>query len=48
MSNERAAFWLAVIVLLGIGSLLGQTSIMMIAAMAAIMLAYQNDRISLP
>jgi hypothetical protein len=47
MTNERAAYWLAILVLLAIGMLLGQQPVMMIAAMAAIVLFFQNDRISL-
>jgi hypothetical protein len=48
MTHDRAAFWLAVVGLLGIGIMLGQMPVMMIAAMAAITLAYQNDRIFFP
>ena len=48
MTPERAAYWLAVVGLIGIGIMLGQMPVMMIAAMAAITLAYQNDRILFP
>jgi hypothetical protein len=48
MTHDRAAFWLAVVALLGIGILLGQMPVMMIAAMAAVTLAYQTDRIRFP
>ena len=48
MAHESAAFWLTVVGLLGIGMMLGQMPAMMIAAMAAITLAYHNDRILFP
>jgi hypothetical protein len=48
MTQDRAGFWLAVVGLLGIGIMLGQMTVMMIAAMAAVTLAYQNDRILFP
>jgi hypothetical protein len=46
MAQERAVFWLAVVALLGVGLMLGQFPAVMIGAMAAIVLAYQNDRAS--
>jgi hypothetical protein len=39
-------FWLAVVGLLGVGLMLGQFPAVMIGAMAAIVLAYQNERVS--
>jgi hypothetical protein len=46
MAQDRAVFWLSVIVLLGAGVLVGQLQAVMIAAMAGVVLAYRNDRIS--
>ena len=45
MTSDRAVFWLAVTGLLGIGIVLGQVPAVMLAAMAAIVLAYRNDRV---
>jgi hypothetical protein len=45
VAKDRAVFWMSVVLLLGVGILLGQIEAVMIAAMAAIILAYQNDRI---
>jgi hypothetical protein len=48
MTDERAGYWLVVVSLLGIGMMLGQLVVVMIAATAALTLAYQNDRILFP
>ena len=48
MAQDRAVFWMSVIVLLGAGVLVGQVEAVMIAAMAGVILAYRNDRTSPP
>jgi hypothetical protein len=46
VAQDRAVFWMSVVVLLGAGVLVGQVKAVMIAAMAGVILAYRNDRIS--
>jgi hypothetical protein len=48
VAQDRAVFWLCVVVLLGAGILVGQVQAVMVAAMTGIILAYYNDRISRP
>jgi hypothetical protein len=48
MAQDRAVFWMSVVVLLGAGVLVGQVEAVMIAAMAGVILAYRNDRTSRP
>jgi hypothetical protein len=44
MRRERAAFWLAVVGLLGLGILVGQVPAVMVAATAGIAVFYLIDR----
>jgi hypothetical protein len=46
VAQDRAVFWMSVVVLLGAGVLVGQVKAVMIAAMAGVILAYRNDRIA--
>ena len=43
MSKDRAIYWFSVIVLLGVGLLIGQLGPVAIAAMVAVILAYQDS-----
>jgi hypothetical protein len=44
MSRERAAFWIAVVGLLGLGVLIGQLTAVMVAATVAIVVVRFIDR----
>ena len=46
MAPDRAVFWLAVVGLRGVGILVGQVLAVVLAAIAAVVMAYQNDRLS--